>query len=68
MSWMLSCYFPFSVGRVQGPTEEYKARTRVAAGFDKNDNMGETGARERERESTGPGDSHWLRPCQQQQL
>ena len=48
VSWMLSCYFPFSVGRVQGPTEEYKARTRVAAGFDKNDNMGETGARERE--------------------
>ena len=50
VSWMLSCYFLFSVGRVQGPTEEYKARTRVAAGFDKNDNMGET-------ESTGPGDT-----------
>ena len=45
-SLFVSCYFHFSVGLVQGPTEEYNAmqgnRTRVAAGFDKNDNMGET--------------------------
>ena len=48
VSWMLSCYFSFFCGARSRATEEYKARTRVAAGFDKNDNMGETGARERE--------------------
>ena len=37
-------YLFFPVGRVQGPTEELKRQqdscSRVAAGFDKNDNMG----------------------------